>query len=230
MKAWTRAAYVGVLVLVTGCGGRGGYASKSADDIVKDAGHDMKQATSFRLAGEVTSDGQKYGLDVRLTSHGGCQGEIRVAGGGTAQLVSDGDTAWMKPDHAFWEAAAPGQASVIEQTVGDKWVVVPSGSSSLSGLCDLDSFLKGVDEPSSDKMTNEGADTVDGQDAVKLTGHDDHGKPLTAWVSADAPHYFLRMEVRTGPEPGALTFSEYDEPVKIKIPEPSQVVDLNTAG
>jgi hypothetical protein len=230
MKAWTRAAYaVGVLVLVTGCGGGGDFAGKSGDDIVKDAGQDMKGATSLRLAGEVTSDGQKFELDVQLTSKGSCQGEIKF-GGGTAQLVSDGDTAWMKPDDAFWEAAAPGQAAAVEQVVGDKWVVIPSDDADFSELCDLNTFLKDVDKPSSDKMKNAGADTVDGQDAVKLTGHDDNGKPLTAWVATDSPHYFLKIEVTTGPEPGMLTFSDYNKPVKIKVPQPSEVADLNTSG
>lgn len=240
MKVWTRTAYAAgalvVPVVLTGCGSGGGggggsFADQSAQDIMKSSAADMKKATSLRVSGDITSGAQQVGLDMQITTQGSCQGTMRI-GGGTAQIVSDGTTSWMKGDHAFWVAEAGGQASVVEKAVGDKWVSMGSNAD-LSSFCDLDSLLKDVDTTGStqgDPVTKSGTDNVGGQDTVKLDGHDDSNNPMTVWIASDSPHYILKMAVVGTGDSGSLTLSDYDKPLSVKTPAPSEVVDLSSLG
>lgn len=236
MRRWTTAAATAaVLGLVSGCGGGGGsFSDKSAQDIMKASASDMKNAQSLHISGDITTGGDRIGMDMQVTTAGACQGTMRL-GGGTAQLLSDGSTAWMKADDAFWKKEAGAQASAVEQAVGDKWVVLGS-TSGLSDLCDLDSLLKGVDttgagKDGKDAVTKEGTDSVGGADAVRLSGHDDSGAPMSIWVASSSPHYILKMSVSGGgSDSGALLLSDYDKPLDVKKPDPSEVVDLNSLG
>ena len=179
----------------------------------------MKDLKSLRMQGDLTTSGQKIGVDMQITTSGDCQGTITVADG-SAQLVSSGGQAYMKPDKAFWESQAPGQAAQIEAVVGDKWVVIPSASG-LDSACDLNQLLDGISKPSADPSnapSTASSDSVDGQDAVKLTSKDSSGKPVTAWVATDDPalrpadagdpgrparHHHLQRLRQVGDDPGA---------------------------
>lgn len=238
MALWTKAALAaGVLLAATGCAGSGGgddFAGQSVKEITKAAGADMKGLQSLRISGDLEPNGQTLRIDMQSTTDGDCQGSVQI-GDGTAEIVSSGGTYWMKPDQAFWEAQAPDQAAVIEQQVGDKWVTVPSGSG-LSEVCDLDNFLKAFDDSSDDPSaspSNAGSEQVDGQDAVKIAGKSD-GQELTAWVATGDQHYILKIEVGGGAGAGSgggtLSFSDFDEPVDVQTPDPSDVVDLAAAG
>jgi hypothetical protein len=228
----TAGVLAAAVVLLAGCGGGGNdFADQPPKDIAKAAAADMKDLTSLRMAGDLTTSGQKIGVDMLITTSGDCQGTIEVTGG-SAQIVSSGGQAYMKPDKAFWESQAPGQAAQIEAVVGDKWVVIPSASG-LDAACDLNQLLDGIDKPDSDPSnapTSATSDSVDGQDAVKLVGKDDNGKPVTAWVATDDPHYILKMEVTQGSEPGVITFSDFNKTVSVEAPPSDQVIDLSKLG
>src|SRR5690242_16441832 len=116
---------VGAVALVSGCGGGDSFEDKSLKEITAATSADMKKVDSLHMAGTLTTQNQKVGLDISVTTGGDCEGNIAI-GGGKAQIVSTGGEAWMKPDDTFWEEQAPEQATAIEQAVGDKWVVVPS--------------------------------------------------------------------------------------------------------
>lgn len=236
MAVWTKTALAaGVLLLASGCGssGDGGdsFAGQPVKDITKAASADMKGLKSLRIGGDLTTNGQKLHLDMQSTTDGDCQGSVRVDKG-SAQVVSSGGSYWMKPDAAFWEQQAPDQSELIEQAVGDKWVSVPS-SSGLDEVCHLDNFLKAFNDASTDdpsaSPSNAGSEQVDGQDAVKITGTSD-GQQLAAWVASDDPHYILKIEVGGGTDGGTLSFSDFDEPVDVKTPAPSDVADLSKLG
>jgi hypothetical protein len=222
-----------VAALLTGCGSGGGndFADQSPKDIAKATSADMKDLKSLRMSGEITAEGQQLTLDMNLTTSGDCQGTISV-GKGTAELISSGGKAYIKPDKAFWEDQAPASAAQIEAVVGDKWVVIPSASQ-LDAACDLNRLLDEFDGPGSDPSdapTSATADSVDGQDAVKLSGKDSDGKPLTAWVATDSPHYLLKMQLTAGNEPGTITFSDFDKTVTVDAPSPDDTVDLSKLG
>jgi hypothetical protein len=225
----TAGVLAAAVVLLAGCGGND-FAQQSPKDIAKAAADDMKDLKSLRMKGDLTASGQKIGVDMHVTTSGDCQGTVTVADG-SAQFVSSGGQAYMKPDRSFWESQAPSQAAQIEAVVGDKWVVIPSASG-LDAACDLNQLLDGVDKPSSDpsNATTTSSDSVDGQDAVKLTGKDSNGKPVTAWIATEDPHYILKMQVTQGTEPGTLTFTDFDESVDVQAPPSDQVIDLSKLG
>lgn len=216
---------VGALALLTGCGGND-FAEQPADDIVKAAGDDMKALSSLRMEGEVTTNGEKVTIDLALNTDGDCQGSLGVAGG-TAQLVQQGDQAWFKPDEAFWRAQAADQADMIIAAVGDKWVVLPPGDESFSSFCDLDTLLSDIGNGPESDSTKGDTEEVDGQDTVIINSETDNGDPVKAWIATDDPHHILKMEVTTGDEPGTITFSDFDEDLKIEPPAESDTIDLN---
>jgi len=229
----TAGVLAAAVVLLAGCGGGGNdFADQPPKDIAKAAAADMKDLKSLRMQGDLTTSGQKIGVDMQITTSGDCQGSITVTGG-TAQIVSSGGQAYMKPDKSFWESQAPGQAAQIEAVVGDKWVVIPSGSG-LDSACDLTKMLDGIgSNPGSnpsDAPTAATADSVAGQDAVKLSGKDNSGKPVVAWVATDDPHYILKLQVTQGSEPGIITFSDFDKTVTVQAPPSDQVIDLSKLG
>jgi hypothetical protein len=222
----------GVVVLLAGCGGRGAgdgsdFSKESATDILTAAATDMQALKTVRMAGRIEASGQQIGFDLQLTTQGDCQGTFKV-GDGSARIIASGGDSWMKPDHEFWTMQAGRQASQIEGLVGDKWVAIPADSS-LSSVCDLDSFLDKIKDPGNDKKSSAtvvGTDTVAGHDAVQVRDMGRGDDKTDGWVSADDPHYLLKLEV-TGSGGGTVTFSDFDSDVTIKAPDPSDVVDLS---
>ena len=223
-------AVAAAAALLAGCGGGGNdFATQDPQDIAKASATDMKDLDSLHMAGFVTTDGQKLGVDMSITTSGDCQGSFK-AGEGTAQILSADGKSYMKPDKAFWEAQAPAQAPQIEALVGDKWVVIPSNTG-LNELCDLDGLLKSFnDNNPTNKPTAAAAESLDGQDAVKLSGKDSDGTAVTAWVASDSPHYVLKMEQTEGSTPMSITFSKFNDTVSITAPPSDQVVDLGAGG
>jgi hypothetical protein len=223
------AVVAGTALLATACGGGGGpsFADESGIDIMKAATTDMGAVTSMHFTGDVTSSGKKIHVDLRTSTAGQCQGSFTI-GKGTAQILASDGKAWMKPDHAFWEQQAPAQAAQVEQLVGDKWVSIPM-SSGLSEVCDLDNLLTKL-TPSSDKQAQDtkviGTTQVGGTDAVQVQGTSQQGDTVSAWVAAGEPHHVLKLDVVDGSSPGTLTFSEFDTPLDIATPAPSDVADI----
>jgi hypothetical protein len=224
------AVVAGTALLATACGGGGGgpsFADESGIDIMKAATTDMGAVTSMHFTGDVTSSGKKIHVDLRTSTAGQCQGSFTI-GKGTAQILASDGKAWMKPDHAFWEQQAPAQAAQVEQLVGDKWVSIPL-SSGLSEVCDLDNLLTKL-TPSSDKEAQDtkviGSTQVGGTDAVQVQGTSQQGDTVSAWVATGEPHHVLKLDVVDGSSPGTLTFSEFDTPLDITTPAPSDVADI----
>jgi hypothetical protein len=223
------AVVAGTALLATACGGGGGpsFADESGIDIMKAATTDMGAVTSMHFTGDVTSSGKKIHVDLRTSTAGQCQGSFTI-GKGTAQILASDGKAWMKPDHAFWEQQAPAQAAQVEQLVGDKWVSIPM-SSGLSEVCDLDNLLTKL-TPSSDKQAQDtkviGTTQVGGTDAVQVQGTSQQGDTVSAWVATGEPHHVLKLDVVDGSSPGTLTFSEFDTPLDIATPAPSDVADI----
>jgi hypothetical protein len=223
------AVVAGTALLATACGGGGGpsFADESGIDIMKAATTDMGAVTSMHFTGDVTSSGKKIHVDLRTSTAGQCQGSFTI-GKGTAQILASDGKAWMKPDHAFWEQQAPAQAAQVEQLVGDKWVSIPM-SSGLSEVCDLDNLLTKL-TPSSDKQAQDtkviGTTQVGGTDAVQVQGTSQQGDTVSAWVATVEPHHVLKLDVVDGSSPGTLTFSEFDTPLDIATPAPSDVADI----
>ena len=237
---WTSGLGAGALaVVLTACGGSSGggsdegsdsFADGSADDIAKTAIEDMKSASSLRMSGDITNDGEAFTIDVAITTAGDCEGTIALGDTGSAEILTAGSKSWFRPDEAFWRQFGGAQADQIMSMVGDKWVVMPPGEDDFSQLCDLDNFLEELDSDSEEPIEKGETEDVAGQEAVVLTTEGDDGEPVKAWVATESPHYFLQMEVSSGDEPGQLTFSDFDEDFGIKAPPADEVVDLSQAA
>jgi hypothetical protein len=239
VKAWQAA--VGTVVAaatLTACGGDGGssdqaggsdFAEESATTILAEAEKDMKALSSVTLSGELTTDGEPLSLDMAVTTDGSCEGTIGLQGG-EAQILSDGRQSWMKPDDAFWRSFAGEQSAMVQEVVGDRWVVIPGDASDFAELCDLDELLSemGSDEDAEGEVG--ATEDVGGQEAVEVVTESEEGDPVSAWVATDDPHRILRMEVTQGGEPGTITFSAFDEELEIQAPAEDEVIDLDQLG
>lgn len=219
--------------LLTACGGDDGsggdFESQSADKIVERAKKDMEGLDSVRVAGSVSTGGQEIELDMQLNTDADCTGTLGF-GGGTTELLGTGGSVWMKPDEAFWTSFAGDNAEKVMSLVADKWVVVPDGEDGFAELCDLDELLDelitGDDDTSYSKT---GDDEIDGEKVLAIESKDDDGTS-TGYVLVDEPHYLVKVEKTEGDEPGAVTFSDFDESVDVQAPSDSEVVDLNSLG
>lgn len=203
------------------------FSDEPAEDIAKAAIEDMKGASSLRMAGDITNDGEAFTIDVAVTTAGDCEGSIALGDTGTAEILTAGSESWFRPDEAFWREYGGPQADQIMSAVGDKWVVVPPDDDGFSQLCDLDSFLDELDSDSKQQIEKGETEDVGGQEAIVLTTESDDGELVKAWIATDSPHYFLQMEVTSGDEPGQLTFTDFDEDFAIEAPPAQEVVDLN---
>lgn len=239
-------AGLGALALMTGCGGDSGsdggsgsdsgsdtaFADQSADDIVKTAKADMGDLKAVKVSGAITSDGQDITIDLQANSDGDCTGTIG-AGEGKAEMLGVGGDTWMKPDETFWRTAAGDNADQIISLVGDKWVVIPAGES-LSGFCDLDSFLDQLLSDDSDgsdpTYSTSGTDEVDGDEVVKVDSESKSDGTSTGYVLTDDPHYLVKIEKTEGTDTGEVSFSEFDESFDVEPPSDDEVVDLDKLG
>ena len=219
-------ALAGTALLTGACGGGSStaFADESGPDILKAATTDMGAVTAMHFTGDVTSTGTEIHVDLRSSTAGQCEGSFTI-GKGTAQLLASDGKAWMRPDHAFWKQQTPTQAARIEQLVGDKWVSIPL-SSGLSKVCDLDNLLSKL-TPTSDQQAQDtkviGTTQVGGTDVVQVQGRSEQGDTVSAWVATGEPHHVLKLHVADGTSPGTLTFSEFDTPLDITTPAPSEV-------
>jgi hypothetical protein len=210
----------------SGSDGGGDFASESAKTILDESEKDMKALSSVTVGGELTTDGQPLTLDMAVSTDGSCEGTIGLQGG-KAEIRSTGEQSWMRPDAAFWESFAGESAGMVQQVVGDRWVVIPGDASDFTELCDLDELLSEMG--GDDDAAGEVGETreVAGQEAVEISTETDEGDPLTVWIAVDDPHHILEMEVTTGDEPGTISFSGFDEELDVQAPAADEVIDLD---
>lgn len=236
-------AALGAAAVLTACGGDDGgdggssgsdsssFADQSAEDIVADAKADMGDLEAVKVSGTVTSDGQEINIDVQSNSSGDCTGSIGVADG-SAELRGVGGDTWMKPDEAFWQTAAGGQAAQIMAVVGDKWVVIPAQEESLTQFCSVDALLDEMlkDDDDGSTYSKSGTDELDGAEVVKIDNEDPDDGTSTGYVLADDPHYLVKIEKTDGKDTGSVTFSEFDEEFGVEAPADDEVIDLDSLG
>jgi hypothetical protein len=225
-----KAVLVATALLAAGaCGsGDGGsdFADQSAKEIEKAATKDMEDVKSLRLAGTVTEGGEDITIDIAADTDGQCAGSVTVQGG-TAEFIK-GEQTFLKGDQTFWEAATggPQQAQQVLNLVGDKWAQVPEeAAASFEEFCDLDNLLDNFTEGTGGDLKKDGTEDVDGEDAVVLSGENEDGDPVKAWIATEGKHYFLKVE-GGGKSSGTATLSDFNEKVDAAAPADDEVVDL----
>jgi hypothetical protein len=212
----------------------GGFADRSGRQIAAAARSDMAALRSLRVTGTVTTGGSEVSIDLRVDGDGNCTGSLGTQQGEVRLLGAAGRT-YLKPDAAFWRGLTGARADRVMQVVGDRWVVVPSSEPTFRQFCNADELIDElVDELVSESRgttyRRAGTATVDGRDVVGVDTSGVGGESSTGYVSVDAPHYLVRVEERGGTEPGTVTFSDFDVPVRTTAPVASDTIDLSRLG
>ncbi|MFB6842589.1 hypothetical protein, partial [Streptomyces sp. NPDC056361] len=211
------------------------FTGLTADEIADRAVTATQSATSLRMTGRVSTDGQPVDIDFAVNDHDECTGLMKIKGG-TAELRKIDDITYMKGDEAFWRASMTSQGmpeaqidATIELLKG-RWLKIgpgQAGSDDLGSVCDLKSLLADLGEDKDERsgMTRGPDGEVDGTPVatlVKRTG----AETTTVSVAREGKPYILKMVKAGGDEPGAMVLSDYDKPVVVKVPPADETVDL----
>lgn len=192
-----------------------------------------RTASSLTLKGTAPDgDGGQVSIDLSLDRKGQCVGTLGMKGSGTFDVVKTGGTLYMRPDEKFVrEQIAPGSKAESDagvEMLAGRWMKSAADSADakdMAQLCDLDKVL---DEfKTEDSMARKGRrTTVNGAPALTLRetdGKEDH----TVYVAARGKPYLLKLVSKSADEPGSLTFTDYDKPVRAEVPADKDVVDLD---
>ncbi|MEU9217918.1 hypothetical protein AB0D47_15415 [Streptomyces sp. NPDC048376] len=197
-------------------------------------------ARSLRMAGSVPDEesGGTLKIDIALDRRGDCAGTMNMDGQGEAELIKTGDTLYLKYDERFLRAQSKGEpqadTEALVSLLAGRWTSMSAAGADakeMAGFCDLDQLLEdaggsGDDTPA--KVTRGRTTTVDGRPALTLY-ETDGAERSTVYVATEGKPYLLRFESGSEREPGALTFTGYDEPVPAESPA-GEVLDLDGPG
>ncbi|MGP9018727.1 hypothetical protein ACT1U9_09970 [Streptomyces sp. BR1] len=227
------------------------FAAMTADAIADKAVATTKAATSFKVTGEGLSKGERMRIDLTLNRQGDCTGKIAMKGGTAELLKSDAKSVYMKGDENFYRAIAKQdhtparQADAMVEILKGRWMKLPadavkskgtgrstSPDGGLAKMCEVTGLVQSMDDnPGERTGMTKGADTVvGGVPAVTLTKTKTDGRTLTMYVAKQGPAYLLKVDDRSGKDPGTITFADYDKPVTITPPPSDQVLDLQKMG
>ena len=198
-------------------------AGLSATKILAKAQAAAKAATSVRMKGSLSDEGDRIVLDVQLGKTGG-QGTMSMNGAAFSLIVLD-RTAYLKISDKFWRAQikSKADADAVIALVGGRWIKTPLTDKDLGELAAFASKPKFFDtlfEPTG-TLKKTGPRTVDGVTAIGLRDTDG-----TLWVDT-ATGRPVRLESSST---DALTFTEYNQATTPKAPPAAQVIDGKALG
>ncbi|MCZ4637757.1 hypothetical protein, partial [Streptomyces rubrogriseus] len=214
------------------------FAGLSGAEISERALKATTGARSLRMTGSVPDDesGDTIEIDLALDRRGDCAGTMGMDGQGEAELIKTGDTVYLKYDERFLRAQSKGEpqadTEALVSLLAGRWTSMSADGADakeMAGFCDLDKLLEdaggsGDDAPT--KVTRGRATTVDGKPAFTLYETDGSVRN-TVYVATEGKPYLLRFESGSKQEPGALSFTGYDEPVPAESPS-GEVLDLDS--
>ncbi|MFD5441638.1 hypothetical protein [Streptomyces tendae] len=195
------------------------------------------EARSLRMTGTVPDEesGGTIKIDIALDRRGDCAGTMGMNGQGEAELIKTGDTLYLKYDERFLRAQSKGEpqadTEALVSLLAGRWTKMSAGGADakeMAGFCDLDKLLEdagGSDDDTPTTVTRGKATTVDDTPAFTLY-ETDGSERNTVYVATEGKPYLLRFESGSKQEPGALSFTGYDEPVPAEPPS-GEVLDLD---
>ncbi|MFD5235965.1 hypothetical protein [Streptomyces tendae] len=195
------------------------------------------EARSLRMTGTVPDEesGGTIKIDIALDRRGDCAGTMGMNGQGEAELIKTGDTLYLKYDERFLRAQSKGEpqadTEALVSLLAGRWTKMSAGGADakeMAGFCDLDKLLEdagGSDDDTPTTVTRGKATTVDDTSAFTLY-ETDGSERNTVYVATEGKPYLLRFESGSKQEPGALSFTGYDEPVPAEPPS-GEVLDLD---
>ena len=199
-------------------GGGGGEASKSPQQIVKDAQQATGNATSVHLKGSGTSGGTAVQVDI-VAGHGHGGGLISE-NGETFQTVLDGNTVYLEADAATWTKVSN---ATVSRLLAGKWIKTTTDNqdfSAIDGLLDISQFVSNFSQFGT--LTKGNLTTLKGVPVVPVTDHESDGGVL--YVASTGTPYIVALGA-TGSDRGMIYFDQYGT-AKVP-PDPPHAIDLN---
>ena len=211
------------LLFVAGCGGGGGggsnnqssgEATKSANQVVKDAVDAAEAASSVHLSGQVADSGEKIGLDLSLVRDKGATGSATFRGA-KVDVVLVGDSGYLRAGSDFWKQVP--HASFAAPLLADKWLKIPANNGQFRSVVGLANDKKLFDKLKvHGKLTNQGAETYKGQSVVAIYNAREHA---TLYVAASGTPYPVSFVKTKQPNASTLTFDDWNKSVTVAAPK-----------
>jgi hypothetical protein len=194
-----------------------GVATLEPKAIVDKAVAALGDAKSYSLKGDLNTEGQKIGLDVKVAGDD-VLGNASF-NGAKVELLRVAGQAYIRADEKFWQQMAVARGTTV-RSVGDRWAKLSKDSG-------FEEFFQ-VTEPAEllkpdGTLTKGGTKTVNGVKAVSVvdTGRDGG----TLYVAATGAPYPLLLKGSAGQ--GQVTFGDFGRTFDIKAPAEADVVDLD---
>ncbi|MEW2527552.1 hypothetical protein [Streptomyces sp. NPDC047071] len=213
---------------------RAPFAGLSGAEIAAKAIKATSSAKSFRMTGNAPSEASGLdSLDMAYDATGTCRGWIGKTHTGSMKLVISGETVYRKYDEAILRATGSKESAYDVEAAVDllagRWAKTSATSregKAFAKFCDSREQLARYIHVGATARRG-GATTVDGTPAIKIiesVGTDE----ITHYVATKGKPYLLKVDQVSGGkrEKYALTFSDYDKPVKAKPPT-GEVLDLD---
>ena len=187
--------------------------------------NNVAAAKSVRIKGEVTTAGKTQTIDIAGDRDGKNTRALVNDGTGQAELLTVGDSVYIKADTAYWTEHASATAAKV---AAGKYVKVPAGIG--AGALRVGSLLDGAftDLPLAGLLQKVEATDLDGTPAYVLA---DRLNPQAGrvYISADGNARLLRI-VSTKTSAGTLDFSEWDAVPPRSAPPADQLVKIPGLG
>jgi hypothetical protein len=195
----------------------GAFAGKDPNQILQEAQTALRGAKSFRVAGVMSSDGETTKIDL-VTDGTRAKGVLTMPMKGsnvTVQIIKIGSRSYFRGRDLWLKAGGP----ALADRIGNRWVL---GNAQMT--LRFSPFIAPAgwaemlhpDGP----VTREADAAVDGKPAITLK---DDSEGLL-WISAQEPHYPLRLGGGDASGGGEMNFT-YDVPVQVAAPK--NAVDLS---
>ena len=232
MRGFSVSALLVALLFVAGCGGGGGSssnggssgeASKSANQVVKDAVEAAEAASSVHVAGQVVDSGEKIGLDLTLVRNKGATGSATLRGA-KVDVILIGGSGYLRAGSDFWKQVP--HAGFVAPLLADKWLKIPANNAQFGSFVGLANEKKLFDKlKTHGKLTNKGATTYKGQSVVAIYDPKQH---TTLYVAAAGKPYPAALVKTQQPKAGALAFDDWNKSVTLSAPKGA--LDLSQFG
>ncbi len=195
----------------------------NAEALWEKAKASMAAATSARLKGTATEAGTTATIDLAGTRDGSNSKVVVSQSGWTAEILTVGDSQYVKGDAAYWKVA--GLTDAVITKLGSKYVRMPKDATNSFTLGSMFDELQTANFNIVDKV-NLKAEKVDlaGVSAYLLSQRVSTDDDFKAWISADDSSNLLRLSVTGGTSPVDLTFSEWNAVPVVAAPAAADVI------
>jgi hypothetical protein len=203
-----------------------GVDKLTAAQIVTKTKQAALSAKTVRIKANVPDGAQSMSWDMRLKGSAGGAGTITMAGS-KVEIIRIGKVAYLKGDAAFYRSTGAGADGA--KLLQGKYMKVKKSDKDMSkvvSFTDVDemmtmlfSDLKPGDVRKGKRKDAAGRPAITLEDPAKDGG--------TLYVALEGKPYPLRIEPSAASgETGSVDFLDYDEPVTLKAPPASLVIDI----